>query len=75
MQPTVRKTISERTLSGAAMEDLLADLMDELHALSEDLKAFKLLDCPLYDGYPQARNIINSGGGSGKEKPGVTPED
>ena len=52
MQPAVRKTISERTLSGAVREDLLADLMDELHALDEDLKAFKLLDRPLYDGYP-----------------------
>ena len=67
MQPAVRKTISERTISGAAMEDLLADLMDELHALDEALKAFKLLDCPPYDGYPQARQLLNSGGG--KQKP------
>lgn len=33
------------------------------------IKAFKLLDRPLYDGYTQARKIINSGGGGGKEKP------
>ena len=68
MQPTVRKTISESTLSGAATEGMLADLMDELHALDEDLKAFKLLDCPPYNGYPQARQLLNSGGGGGKEK-------
>ncbi|GAB3876972.1 hypothetical protein GCM10028824_35880 [Hymenobacter segetis] len=34
------------------------------------MKACKLLDRPLYDGYTQARKILNSGGGSGKEKPG-----
>ncbi|GAB3583252.1 hypothetical protein [Hymenobacter daeguensis] len=67
-QPATRKTIDERVRAGAALEDLLADLMDELRTLDEDLKAFKLLDRPLYDGYTQARKIINSGGG-GKEKP------
>ena len=72
MQPAVRKTISERILSGAAMEDLLPDLMDELHTLDEDMKAFKLFDRPLYDGYTQARKIINSGGGSSKEKPAAS---
>ena len=65
----MRKTISERTLSGAALEDLLADLMDELRTLDEDMKAFKLLGRPLYDGYTQARKILNSGSGGGKEKP------
>lgn len=45
--------------------------MDELRILDEDLKAFKLLGCPLYDGYTQARKIINSGGS--KDKPGVRP--
>jgi hypothetical protein len=64
-QPAVRKTINECTLSGAALEDLLADLMDELRTLDEDMKAFKLLDRPLYAGYTQARKIINSGGGGG----------
>ena len=39
-------------------------------AFNEDLKALKLLDRPFYDSYPQARKIINSGGGSGKEKLG-----
>ena len=33
------------------------------------MKAFKLLDRPLYDGYTQVRKIINSGGGGGKERP------
>ena len=65
----MRKTISERTLSGAALEDLLSDLIDELRTFDEDMQAFKLLDRPLYDGYTQARKIINSGGGSGEEKP------
>jgi hypothetical protein len=68
-QPAVRKTINERALSGAALEDLLGDLMDELHELDEDMKAFKLLDRELYAGYLQARKVISSGGGSSKEKP------
>lgn len=67
-QPAVRKTINERTLSGAALEDLLSNLIDELQTLDEDMKAFKLLNRPLYAGYTQARKVINSGGGSGKEK-------
>jgi hypothetical protein len=33
----------------------------------EDLKA--LLDRPLSDGYPQARPLLNFGGGGNKEKP------
>ncbi len=65
-QPATRKSIDERVRSGASLEDLLADLMDELRTLDEDMKAFKLFDRPLYDGYTQARKIINSGGGSGK---------
>ena len=71
----MRKTISERTLSGAATEGMLADLMDEFRTLDKDTKAFKLIDRPLYHGYIQMRKIIDSGGGSGKEKPkpGVTP--
>jgi hypothetical protein len=73
-QPAARKTIDERVLSGAALEDLLEDLMDEVRTLDEDMKAFKLLDRPLYDGYVQMRKIIDSGGGStAKEKPAVTP--
>ncbi len=51
-------------LSGAALEDLLASLMDEVRTLDEDIKAFKLLNRPLYDGYMQMRKIISSGGGS-----------
>ncbi|WP_156176199.1 hypothetical protein [Hymenobacter terrenus] len=39
--------------------------MDELRALDEDMKAFKLIDRPLYDEYVQMRKIINSGGGNG----------
>lgn len=72
-QPVARKTIDERVLSGAALEDLVSELMDEVRALDEDMKAFKLLDCPLYDGYAQMRKIISSGGGSGKEKLPVAP--
>ncbi|MGY3088098.1 hypothetical protein ACVWYF_001131 [Hymenobacter sp. UYAg731] len=70
-QPAVRQTINERALSGAALEDLLTDLMDELRELDEDMKAFKLLNRPLFAGYTQARKVINSGGGGGKEKPAV----
>ena len=68
-QPATRKTIDERVLSGAALEDLLDELMDEVRTLDEDMKAFKLLNRPLYDGYAQMRKIVNSGGGGGKEKP------
>ena len=68
-QPAPRKSIDERVLSGAALEDLLAELLDEVYALDEDMKAFKLLNRPLYDGYVQMRKIVNSGGGSGEEKP------
>lgn len=70
--PATRKTIDERVLSGAALEDLLDELMDELRELDEDMKAFKLIDRPIYDGYVQMRKIIDSGGGKGKEeKPGA----
>ena len=72
-QPGTRKTIDERVLSGAALEDLVNHLMDEVRTLDEDMKAFKLLDRPLYDGYQQMRKIISSGGGSSKGKPGVAP--
>lgn len=69
-QPAVRKTIDERVLSGAAQEDLLRDLIDELQTLDEDMKAFKLIDQPIYDGYVQMRKVIDSGGGGkAKEKP------
>jgi hypothetical protein len=30
------------------------------------MKAFKLLDRPRYDGYTQARKLINSGGGAAR---------
>ena len=74
-QPATRKTIDERVLSGAALEDLLAELLAEVRTLDEDMKAFKLLNRELYAGYLQARKILNSGGGSGevKAKPAVTP--
>ena len=67
--PATRKTIDERVLSGAALEDLVDELMVEVRTLDEDMQAFKLLDRKLYTGYTQARKIINSGGGGGKEKP------
>jgi hypothetical protein len=65
-QPAPRKSIDARVLSGAALEDLLADLLTEVRTLDEDMKAFKLLDRELYAGYLQARKILNSGGGGGK---------
>ena len=67
-QPATRKTIDERVLSGAALEDLLVELLDEVRTLDEDMKAFKLLDRGLYDGYAQMRKIISSGGGKAKEE-------
>ena len=72
-QPAVRKTIDERVLSGAALEDLVTHLMDEVHSLDEDMKAFKLLNRPIYDGYAQMRKILSSGGGSGAAKPAGAP--
>jgi hypothetical protein len=65
-QPAPRRSIDARVLSGAALEDLLDDLLAEIRTLDEDMKAFKLLDRPLYDGYVQMRKIINSGGGEAK---------
>jgi hypothetical protein len=67
-QPATRKSIDERVLSGAALEDLLVELMDEVRTLDEDMKAFKLIDRPIYDGYVQMRKIISSGGGEAKPK-------
>ena len=69
-QPAPRKSIDERVLSGAALEDLVAELLDSARALDEDMKAFKLLDQELYAGYLQARKILNPGGGGGAAKPG-----
>lgn len=61
-------------LSDAALENLLATLINEVRTLDEDMKAFKLLDRTLYDNYVQVRKIISSGGGSGtKAKSAVTP--
>ncbi|HEX8507447.1 MAG TPA: hypothetical protein VF630_18945 [Hymenobacter sp.] len=45
--------------------------MNDLRTLDENGKAFKLLDRSQYDGYLQARMVLNSGGVSSKEKPGV----
>ena len=64
----MHKTINERALSGAALEELLAALLDELRELDEDLKAFKLLSSPFCEGYTQAGN----GGKSGKEEPAIS---
>ncbi len=72
-QPATRKTIDERVLSGAALEDLLGHLMDEVRALDEDMKAFKLINRPIYDGYVQMRKILNSGGGGKAKDAGATP--
>ncbi|HEX8659379.1 MAG TPA: hypothetical protein VF690_17705 [Hymenobacter sp.] len=70
-QPAARKTIDERVLSGAALEDLVSELMVEVRTLDEDIKAFKLLDRELFDGYAQMRMIISSGGK--KAKPVAAP--
>jgi hypothetical protein len=72
-QPAPRKSIDARVLSGAALEDLLAELLVEVRTLDEDMKAFKLLDRELYAGYLQARKILNSGGGGGEAKPKGAP--
>jgi hypothetical protein len=70
--PATRQVIDERVLSGAALEDLVDELMVEVRALDQDMKAFKLLNRTLYDGYVQMRKIIDSGGGkSTKVKPPV----
>ena len=70
-QPATRKTIDERTLAAGKLEELLGRLMDELRELDQEMKAFKLIDRAIYDGYQQMRKIINSGGGKNEE---VKPE-
>ncbi|MBC7448946.1 MAG: hypothetical protein H7330_12895 [Hymenobacteraceae bacterium] len=73
-QPAPRKAIDSRTLASATLETLVDGLMDELRRLDQEMKAFKLLNRPLYDGYVQMRKIINSGGGGGAKgevPPGV----
>lgn len=52
----------------AALEDLLAELIIEVRAHDEDLKAFKLIDRPIHAGYQQLRTTVNSGGGGKKEE-------
>lgn len=42
---------------------LVSELMGEVRALDADMKAFKLLDRELYDGYAQMRTIVSSGAG------------
>jgi hypothetical protein len=66
-QPATRKTINERVVAGAALEDLLDALMEEVRQLDEDMKAFKLLDRELYKGYAQARKLVTTGGTSEAE--------
>ncbi|WP_400191028.1 hypothetical protein [Hymenobacter sp. B81] len=68
-QPAPRKAINERVLAGAELEDLVDALMDEVRALDQDMKAFKLLNRPLHRGYLQVRKILNSGGNTGGVKP------
>ncbi|SHJ49927.1 hypothetical protein SAMN02745146_3260 [Hymenobacter daecheongensis DSM 21074] len=64
-QPAARKTINERVVAGAALEELLDALMDEVRQLDADMKAFKLLDRELYNGYTQARKLVTTGGRGG----------
>ena len=61
-QPATRKTINERVQAGAALEDLVDTLLDEVRQLDEDMKAFKLLNRSLYAGYGQARKLVTTGG-------------
>ncbi|GAB3825772.1 hypothetical protein GCM10028821_07110 [Hymenobacter jeollabukensis] len=72
-QPATRQTINERVLAGAALEDLLTALLVEVRQLDEDMKAFKLLNRALFDGYQQARKLVSSGGG-GSKGGGVQPK-
>ncbi|MCB2376884.1 hypothetical protein LGH70_04785 [Hymenobacter sp. BT635] len=65
-QPATRKTINERVVAGAALEDLLDELMGEVRQLDSDMKAFKLLNRELYEGYAQARKLVTTGGTSEK---------
>ncbi|KAA9339754.1 hypothetical protein F0P96_03825 [Hymenobacter busanensis] len=71
-QPATRKTINERMLAGAALEDLVDALMGEVRQLDADMKAFKLLNRALFDGYQQARKLVTTGGKGAKVevKPG-----
>lgn len=64
-QPATRKTINERVVAGAALEELVDALMDEVRQLDADMKAFKLLDRELYNGYTQARKLVTTGGRGG----------
>lgn len=64
-QPATRKTINERVVAGAALEELVDALMDEVRQLDADMKAFKLLDRSLYNGYTQARKLVTTGGRGG----------
>ncbi|WP_157807377.1 hypothetical protein [Hymenobacter chitinivorans] len=65
--PAPRKTINQRVVAGAALEDLLDELMDEMRQLDEDMKAFKLLNKELYKGYRQARKLVTTGGNGATE--------
>ncbi|OON70015.1 hypothetical protein [Hymenobacter sp. CRA2] len=66
VQPATRKTINERVLAGAALEGLLDALMDEVRHLDADMKAFKLLNRVLFDGYRPARKLVTTGSKGGK---------
>ncbi len=55
-------------LSDAALENLLATLINEVRTLDEDMKAFKLLDRPLYDNYVQVRKIISPGAAAARRR-------
>ena len=61
-QSATRKTINERVVAGAALEELVDALMDKMRQLDADMKAFKLLNRELYKGYTQARKLVTTGG-------------
>ncbi|UOQ51520.1 hypothetical protein [Hymenobacter cellulosivorans] len=59
--PAPRKAINERVVAGAALEDLVNELMVEIRELDADMKAFKLLNRELYEGYRQTRKLVTTG--------------
>lgn len=66
-QPAPRQAIDARVQANTTLTTHLGALLDALRELDQDMKAFKLLDRPLYEGYLQARKIVSSGGGSSKD--------
>ena len=56
-----------------ASKGLLEALLNEIKTLDGDMKAFKLIDRPPYDGYVPMRRVIKSEGGDKTVKPSGPP--